>query len=1338
MKVDLNNDLKPGVDPATRVRNSVCRQSGEGPGNRPKAALQTNIAARRGVALIITLIMLSVITFMAVTFLVVSRREKGAVVISTDQLTARFAADTALERVKAEVIAPILGTTNANSFDLAVSTNFINWLGFDPTLPAGGDRRTNVNFQYQVNGAPLGLNETLQNLANLVYNPRPPVFVTNRLAPPLGSNDFRFYLDLNRNARYDTNGYWPELNQSGFPVTVVSNGITITNFLHFVGDPEWIGILERPDLPHSSSNRFIARYAYIVVPAGRTLDVNYIHNNAKQQSGRLLQNGFQRNQGVGPWEINLASFLVDLNTNLWNPPAATYTYIPGTDPFALQTSSRGTAFDDAYNLLLWRRNGPGNFSTPLLSISALFGARGVSAFARDAVDGYAGGPLLTNFWGLTFDQDLSRANLAWWGANSENHIFSTQDFFDRRKVLPPGDTPAFNPWAWSDRLAIAGTNNSSYDRYTFYRMLSQLGTDSTPDPPGRLNLNYVNVGGLSATNFVPWNDPDLVNGNAARGIPRFNAPGPLLFFTNAADRLLARYSADWRAANPALYQLLYATNREFGVSSIPVLVSNRFVYSPALHRVLQLAANLCDATTNRFFDAASAKEYPSVFRPVFRKQGNAVFIAGYTSVGPVSGTGDPVFAKPRDLSDPNDLAALRPDDNIYGVPWVIGAKKGLPNFNEFAMQTVFQITRKLEITRPRIDSPRTDYRTNMMYLVSLTNVVGVEAWNSYRTNWPRDVELIVANDLSMALTNDFWPAGLRTNLTLLPRVPGGIVRVPGTGSQQWRGYRQGETNSFLVPLYTNVVFVPELPYRFNPPRFDTDYRRAWETSQTFPQPKWSLQVTNRVRFILLDSATRRVLDYVQLDGLNGSRNLSEEFRDPDFAPAFEGMWSTNLLARFLPQGVFNQIDVSLGNSGGDTADWTSYGLNQPSGTTKDYEIDKFRVFMGLSPLRQWSPPIRNENLGTAAQVPFTPTRRISQYLTWQANDPLVHYLAGDLSYLAITNSVQKKSLKSPITYLENIGRLNNRYQPWGGNPDQATDPDKFNFALKDPLVRSSDDWQFPTNKFPNLGWLGRVHRGSPWQTVYLKASDVNTNAWKNWTGNGSDLDAFRNRPVEDRAIFDLFTTAFNENASRGRLSINQSGLAAWSGVFGGVMVLTNNASDAFLNDNRRSRQVPPPPPVFAAYPIPPVGPDGTNAALWKLVSGINRLRAAHTGNTFRRLGDILGVPELTEASPFLNRSSATQLEKGLNDAAYEWLPQQVLGLLQVGEPRFAVYAFGQTLRPANNSVVLSGPFQGICTNYQITAEVATRTVLRVENAPTELTPTEPRVVIESFNILPPD
>src|SRR6266487_1223615 len=175
---------------------------------------------QRGVALVITLIMLAVITFMAVTFLAVSRREAGSVTVTRDQTTARLAAEGTLERVKAEILAGILGSTNAFNFGLLVSTNYLSGVGYDPAAQTIGiPNVTNVNYRY-ANGNPVTGNDALQNLANLWYNARPPVFITNRNFA--NSNDFRFYLDLNRNGRYDTNGVWPEINSLGFPVTYTS------------------------------------------------------------------------------------------------------------------------------------------------------------------------------------------------------------------------------------------------------------------------------------------------------------------------------------------------------------------------------------------------------------------------------------------------------------------------------------------------------------------------------------------------------------------------------------------------------------------------------------------------------------------------------------------------------------------------------------------------------------------------------------------------------------------------------------------------------------------------------------------------------------------------------------------------------------------------------------------------------------------------------------------------------------------------------------------------------------------------------------------------------------
>ncbi len=83
--------------------------------------------------------------------------------------------------------------------------------------------------------------------------------------------------------------------------------------------------------------------------------------------------------------------------------------------------------------------------------------------------------------------------------------------------------------------------------------------------------------------------------------------------------------------------------------------------------------------------------------------------------------------------------------------------------------------------------------------------------------------------------------------------------------------------------------------------------------------------------------------------------------------------------------------------------------------------------------------------------------------------------------------------------------------------------------------------------------------------------------------------------------------------------------------------------------------------------------------------------------------------------------------------AVERIPQQILSLLKTDEPRIVIYSFGQSLKPAEHSLVTSGNFYNICTNYQVTGELVTKTILRIEDAPQK-----PRAVVESYNILPPE
>ena len=193
-------------------------------------------ASQRGVALVITLLMLAVVTFMAVAFLTLSRRERGSVSVTQEVTVAKSMADMALARAQAETIARMIAQTNMAAYDFMVSTNYINPGGFNrgiATNPANG------NYTY-TNGQPLNYADQIILLTNLYpqFDPRPPVFYGTN---DYGTNDFRFYWDFNRNGRYEPNGTLPEIDYRGQPAGR-------TNF--YVGDPEFIGVLDKLDLPH--------------------------------------------------------------------------------------------------------------------------------------------------------------------------------------------------------------------------------------------------------------------------------------------------------------------------------------------------------------------------------------------------------------------------------------------------------------------------------------------------------------------------------------------------------------------------------------------------------------------------------------------------------------------------------------------------------------------------------------------------------------------------------------------------------------------------------------------------------------------------------------------------------------------------------------------------------------------------------------------------------------------------------------------------------------------------------------------------------------------------------
>jgi hypothetical protein len=1345
--------------------------------------------SQRGIALVITLILLSVTLLMALAFMAISSRERGAVATTTDTAIARLGADSALAAAEAQIVANVFATTNPYNFGLVVSTNYIN--GFSP----GVSSYTNVNYQY-ANGNPLSAADLLINLTNLFYSPRAPVFVPTN---SIGSSDFRFYLDLNRNGKDDPNGYATNYDNAG-NVLKDAFGNAITNFQ--VGDPEWIGVLERPDAPHGPDNHFVARYAFVALPVGNSLDVNAIHNQVFDEpstpsSGTISVNPnsdeFFRNQGVGSWEINLAAFLTDLNTNEWDPPTIenpannSYQYNP---PPAIG-GNQGAAFEDARALLAYRY---ANNYNSLASVQNLYGANGFNAFKLDGIDGYGDGPLQTSFdTNEDFFVNNDNPALPWAGADNTNHFFTPEELFDTTKTETGVTPPALG---FTDHLLQVGTNASTYDRYTFYRLLAQLGTDSSPEQ-GKMNLNYDNLtpnnnGIASATNFFAWT--------------------PLGFFTNAADRMLRLYTTNWFYASlPAspdtittnsylatYYGLIYTnqitldqfgqitgltnapffgmTNQvpAFGLTNIPVYVNGQFVYSPAVQRVLQLAANIYDASTTNF--------YPSVFRPIFMQTNANIFISGYEQV--VLNGSTSYLASPTNVEALlNFPPASEIHENVYGVPWIIGAKKYLPGFNQFSMINSVQVERLLQVGRQTVGGP---VWTNHMYLMAITNNLGASFWNSYSNNYPgsSDLSVYVSDTVQMGLTNSdgfvFKPV-FTTNFSFTPTIwPGSKWSAAGGGAPA--------AGSFIATNWANT-FLPQEIYKTGAKTFAfTTDPDPWETNNKSldPLPQFGLATTNWLQAYIVDAAPSadapfgHVIDYVQLRGPIDSTNLNNPLQDPGpgGSPDYY-LWVTNAFGSGpTPSfGIVDQIDISSKPINPPaTAQWNNppnaviSGLD-PITASRDFLSSMFTpssTFNYVNTLNGNSYTYTNTEL--VVQAGYTATRTIFGSYLYQVNDPLVHYLASDLNAgagavwaggHAQANGVwsQSDNANTPFPVPPTAGDIIlGRYQPWGKvAPTALQSPDTYNFGnpynliYKDPLVWSADYWDFPTNKYPTVGWLGRVHRGTPWQTVYLKAHNVlggnssniaaGTNTWAAWTGdNNNAFDAANSAPLQDRLLFDLFTTAPNDNATRGQLSVNVGApdgpsFAAWSALFSGMVVLTNTTPDIAYSSKLYH-----PAPTSDWTIIPPAGVNGLNSALGDLVTNINNMRSVFTNadgvpGVFEHKGDILSTLALTERSPFLN-TDGVQITNDISDEEYEWLPQQMMSLLRASDsPRYVIYCYGQALKPAPNSLVTAGgQFFGMCTNYQVMSESAVRVVLRVDDAKTP----HPRAVVESYNVLPPD
>ena len=148
--------------------------------------------------------------------------------------------------------------------------------------------------------------------------------------------------------------------------------------------------------------------------------------------------------------------------------------------------------------------------------------------------------------------------------------------------------------------------------------------------------------------------------------------------------------------------------------------------------------------------------------------------------------------------------------------------------------------------------------------------------------------------------------------------------------------------------------------------------------------------------MMIDQATGRLIDYVQLSGLDSNRNLTMDLAPvvPSQNQEYTNIWGTNTTgATYNPThptyGMLSQIAISE-NANLGAGFWVSAGLNPQSMQDAVYNFNL------------WINNQASTNAGLRAQVPFTPTAKLPEYMAWQANDPLVHYMASDLVDLTQT------------------------------------------------------------------------------------------------------------------------------------------------------------------------------------------------------------------------------------------------------------------------------------------------------------------------------------------------
>ena len=606
-----------------------------------------------GAVLVVSLVMLAVVTFLIIAYLAFAQRDRTSVNMSIIQTQNRFLLETGRAHAQAKV--KELVDNNLN-YQLEVSQNMD---GNNPQM----------------------LNPALFKAENMVLKEkaRVPVFHDrngNGNAFEI-DDEFRYHLNLNRDEGVAPDAIHPYRG----------------------GDPHWVGVLENPDSPHGPKNRFIGRYAYMIVPASKTLDLNHMHNNAKKPGEQ--GDWYRRGRGDRYSDLNLAGALGVLNPQTQPWPYIEYS---ATD----QAQSQGSAFGNAALLFDYKRQQHIGSYTDIFDLfkpsqikkngqglnydgfTRLLGKTGKTAFYELAgsistreqppptgllnLNQYI--PVVSNIRNSNFKGYVILEKPVGWGAGARVCIYSNNGVKPRVRLL---NAPV--PEFWDVRpgeIFYAKVSPDSKNTVMLYR-------DSGPGSENDKNNQVEIMPAPPRTVFRLDRSLEMFEEVAARLLKaRANSKSPIIskdiVSVTEGDRPNFNISV-WRKKHNGLDPLPNLPQHRVGDDNTPDQKEYKLQYSLEVERLLQVAANIVDVYT--------PEPYPSVFRPVYARSSSMVanesgvkspaekWIIRHFTKEPNDNFLDYDSVSSENIATPMDRVnevGHGGDKEIFNMPLIIGAK----------------------------------------------------------------------------------------------------------------------------------------------------------------------------------------------------------------------------------------------------------------------------------------------------------------------------------------------------------------------------------------------------------------------------------------------------------------------------------------------------------------------------------------------------------------------------------------------------------------------------------------------------------------------------------------